>query len=139
MRRIDCSCHMWGDRFSPCAAEKLTGLSFAHKEEPGQIGTSRPHLGTPLPYGSGTLKFGQVWDCSEPSFLKWLNDIKKSIPAFRQAGAEDITLDFFVVYNYQCNLEAEPDFFLALGQLGIPVTMSCWVDENLPEDDLDSE
>jgi hypothetical protein len=33
-------------------------------------------------------------------------------------------------------LEAEPAFFLALARLGIPVSLSCWEDENLPEQEV---
>jgi hypothetical protein len=86
-----------------------------------------------MPHGRAILDFTTLVDCSEPLFLKWLDDIGKSIPAFKQAGAENIVLEFLVAYKYTCNLEAEPDFFAALARLGLPVTMSCWVDENLPD------
>ena len=136
MRKIDCLCHVTGDRFSPSAAEKRTGLVFADKVEPGELGTFRPYLGIPVPYGTGTLEFNGIRSCSAPDFLKWLDDIRRSIPLFKEEGAEDIALDFLVAYKYQCNLEAEPDFFLALAQLGIPVSLSCWEDENLPEQEV---
>ena len=77
-----------------------------------------------------------IRDCSSPEFLRWLTDIKKSLPLFKEWGADDISLDFIVAYKYQCNLEAEPAFFLALARLGIPGSLSCWEDENLPEQEV---
>jgi hypothetical protein len=136
MRKIDCLCHVTGDKFSPSAAEKRTGLVFARKVEPGEIGTSGLHRGEPVPYGYARLEFCNVRSCSAPNFLKWLDDIRRSIPLFRKEGAEDIDLDFIVAYKAQCNLEAEPQFFLALAQLGIPVSLSCWEDEDLPDEEV---
>jgi hypothetical protein len=136
MRKIDCFCHVTGDNFSPSAAEKVTGLVFANKVEPGEIGTFAPYRGKSVPYGHGRLDFCMIRSCSAPDFLKWLDDIRRSIPLFRKEGAEDIDLDFIVAYKGQCNLEAEPRFFLALAQLGIPVSLSCWEDEDLPEEEV---
>ena len=136
MTKIDCICNVTGDRFSPSAAEDRTELVFVDKVEPGDLGTFGPYHGKPVPYGTAMLEFNDIMDCSSPEFLKWLDDIRRSIPLFKEEGAEDIALDFLVAYKYQCNLEAEPDFFLALAKLGIPVSLSCWEDENLPEQEV---
>jgi hypothetical protein len=136
MVKIHCILHVWGDWFSPTKTEKRTGLRFTAKRERGQISDLGVYRGRPLPYGDASLDYGEVVDCSDPVFLEWLSQIKHAIPEFRDAGAEKIELDFLVAYKYQCNLDAESDFFIALGQLGIPVTMSCWVDESLPEPEI---
>jgi hypothetical protein len=133
MRQIECFCTVYGEQFSPSEAEKLTGWAFAEHEEPGSASEDDYDGGLPVTHGWGNYDFGELNDCSDPSFMNWLENVKKTIPVLQRAGAERIVLEFLVAYKGQCNLEAQPDFFAAVARLGLPVTMSCWEDKDLPE------
>jgi hypothetical protein len=136
MRQIECFCTIRGESFSPKKAAKLTGWVFAEQDEPGPLSDEDSRRGLPIPPGWANYDFGLLNDCSDPCFIRWLENVKNNIPMLVYAGAEKIVLEFLVAYKGQCNLEAEPDFFAAIARLGLPVTMSCWEDESLPEPEI---
>jgi hypothetical protein len=116
-------CLVQGARFSPATAERISGVGLSDKNEPGAIGNVGRYKDKPIPYGSATLESHPPVDLDT-----LLDTLSRCIQAFRDAGAEDITLhcDFF--YRGQCNLELSLAQITCLSKLQIPITISCYVE-----------
>jgi hypothetical protein len=120
-------CHLQGDNFSPKKVEGSTGLAFAKKNEPGEIGTVGRYKGTAIPYGSATLQLsGEALSASQDVLREFLALIKRNLDAFRKNGASDVTLDLVVFHDGQCNLEFSIDELREITQLGLPLTLSTY-------------
>ena len=128
--KIDCHCLLQGEDFSPSTVEKQTSLVFHKKNEPSEKGSIGRYRNRPIPYGSAELKFEA--DSITPDMLSpkshSLTVLRKNIKLFRDAGATMIVLHFDVAYEGQCNIEISPDLLSKLAELGIPVTISCFED-----------
>lgn len=130
MWQIECSVQIWGDSFSPAAAESLTGLTFARTNEPGQIAERGRYAGQPLPYGSAELRLAANPVVGTADFVAPFSDaltsLRISAEQFRKVGATDITVHFDVAYEAQCNLELKPVSLALLNTLDLPVTITCF-------------
>jgi len=116
--------HLQGTAFSPAAAERQTGLSFAEKNELGDLGTRGRYPGQPLPFGSATFSAPPGVVASER--LDWILDaVLPHLEMLRGLGAIEGWLHSTVYYDVQCNLAYRPDQLRRLAQLGIPYTLSC--------------
>jgi len=122
---------LWGEAFSPSTAEKQTGIVFDAKNEPGEIARSGRYRNQPTPHGSATIKFEDDLSSCDPLTTQSLNVLAESIPAFREAGATTIVIHCDVAYRDQCNLEMSPGFLAAIARLGVPLTLTCYQDDNL--------
>lgn len=134
MLNIYVDCNLWGERFSPGAVERETGIVFDRKNERGDIGTIGRYRGQPLPYGGATLVLREGGERGEMVPPKAIRLIARNLDIFRQAGATEIQIDVVVAYGGQCNLQMSPGLLRDLAALGIPFTLSCYEDEDLRED-----
>jgi hypothetical protein len=66
--------------------------------------------------------------------LNTLRTLSRKLKFFRKAGANDITVDIIVAYGGQCNLEMDTEFLATVAALKVPLTISCYEDEDLRED-----
>lgn len=118
-----------GSDFSPANAERVSGVSFSKKNEPGSTGTTGRYRGQPLPYGSGELVDSEnEIDLQNPNVM-FFAVIERIAPACLAAGATLMLLHIDVAYTDQCNIEFSHEFVAALAQLGISITMSCFEDD----------
>ena len=118
-------CEVQGDRFSPRAAESMTGLALVRKNEPGEIGSIGRFKGQPIPYGAAAVEVPDdlSWDA------KWkllLITMAMHIEALRECGAESIVLDLGCFHEGQCNLAFSSEQLSQVAALGIPFTISCY-------------
>jgi len=122
-----------GKVFSPAEAERVTGIRFTVKNEPGDIGTTGRYRGHPTPYGAAQIDFedeGMTGDMISPE-SRILDLLERHITAFRNAGAEEIILHLDVTFRTrQCNLEQSPALLARLAALNIYVTISCNLEES---------
>lgn len=121
-------CHLQGDAFSPQKVEDSTGLQFATKNEPGEIGTLGRYRGTATPYGSATLQPSEDLVSRSPEdALRWLLDsVKKNLETFRRNGASSVTLDLVVFHDGQCNMEFSAQELRDIAELGLPLALSAY-------------
>jgi len=56
------------------------------------------------------------------------------VEAFKKAEATDIEIEINVAYGGQCNLEMDTEFPATIAALKVPLTISCYEDEDLRED-----
>ena len=130
---------LWGESFSPSAAEKRTGIVFDVKNEPGEIARTGRYRNRPSPYGSAIIKFEDDRSSCDPLSAQSLNILIKNIQTFREAGATTIVLHCDVAYLDQCNLEMSPGFLAAIARLEIPFTISCSQDDSVEIDDIQTD
>jgi hypothetical protein len=123
MLLIKAKCSLYGEGFSPKAAEVLTGLSFKEKNELHEIGTRGRYIGKPIPYGNAILE-AQVEHAS--NLDKILDLIGNHLTIFRDCGAEDIVLHCDVFFDKQCNFEFSEPQLAKISKLNIPLTISCY-------------
>jgi len=127
MVKISAHCLIQGDSFSPSVAEKLSNIVFVEKNEPGSIGNNGRYKGIPVPYGSATLEVETLQNDSN-GIDALINTLKECIVKLRQAGADDIILHCDVFYEDQCNFELAVHQIVAMAQMKIPMTISCYND-----------
>jgi hypothetical protein len=136
---IDVAFHVTGDTFSPGKAEKATGLTFAKKNEVGDIGTIGRNKGKPAPYGSGELRapFEHVYSDHEHTQhcdfgLHWLADIlERHVATFIACGGDEVYVSLGVFYQDQCNMSISSEAMRKIGSCGIPLHISCYEDDDL--------
>ena len=119
-----------GDEFSPAEAERVTGLRFAEKQEPGDLGLSGRFKGKPTPYGFATLQPpDETWN--EDKKLTWLLDAAlPHVETLKRLGADWNRVHIDYAYTAQCNLAFEPELIAKLARLGLPFTISCYREES---------
>src|SRR3954471_23709024 len=97
MIRVFAVLRAWGEKFSPSEAERLAGILFSEKSEPGELGARGRYAGKPRPYGTAEL---QASDADEAAAVArrtllddaWLKKVAALAPPCRLAGATDIEL-----------------------------------------------
>lgn len=119
----------WGKNFSPSRARTETSVTFTKENEVGEIGKSGKYKLKPYDYGSASIDF--EWNDNDGSFLvpiELLNLLKLHKEKFHTLGAEEIQIFVTIAYQNQCNLEFDPAFMKAVADLGIPLLLSCYED-----------
>ena len=124
------SCSLWGNTFSPKAVEAKTGIVFDKENEPGDIAISGPYRNQPTPYGSAYISLQVDPSSCDPLSPESFQILARNIPVAMEAGATDIVIHCDVDYYGQCNLEMSPEFLAGIADLGVPFTISCWLDED---------
>lgn len=114
--------HVYGEKFSPRAAEKLTNIFFTEKTEPGDIGNHGRYKGKKIPIGRADII---LRGDNNQVIISAINIICSKIDDLRSVGAESIVLHLAINYNTQCNLDFPPSLLLKISSLGIPLTISC--------------
>jgi len=111
-----------GEKFSPRAAEKLSGINFTEKNEPGDIANFGRYKGEMRPFGSASIviRGGNV-----DVLMKLLEIIEGKIQEFKSQGADYLVIHLAINYKTQCNLEFSPAEIKKISDLGIPFTISC--------------
>jgi hypothetical protein len=127
---IEARCTFWGETFSPRVASELTSLSFAEKNERGEIAVAGRYKGQALPYGSSTLLPPQQLTPNNAYFgIEWLAGVlARHQGAFESAGASQFVLRIDVYHDGQCNLEFTPSLIQKLAGSPAPVALSCYED-----------
>ncbi len=120
MIKIRAYCLLQGMNFSPALAESRTGLSLENKNEVGETGRSGRYKDRPVPYGSAELTASDT--------DRIIGILEKHIGTFRSCHAETVILHFDVSYDTQCNLEFGPELIKKISDLQIPLTISCYAD-----------
>ncbi|ULA66706.1 MAG: hypothetical protein LZF62_140006 [Nitrospira sp.] len=118
-----------GDTFSPRLAESITGLTFSTKNEPGEIGSIGRYKGLPRPYGMAILKapFDSATMTGSQMPEEWIADaLTQHIKFIRSCGATEIHVSITVAWKGQCNLGFRKDFLSKIGQLNVPMSVSCY-------------
>jgi hypothetical protein len=128
MYTLTALCNIWGERFSPLAAESSTGLVFSQRNEPFEVGKGGRYANKPIPYGAATV------DASSPTGTSsnldsLLEIIEPQISSLRLLGAEEIVLHCDVFHNGQCNFEFSKSQLDRIARLKLPLTISCYRDD----------
>ncbi len=113
-----------GKSFSPSLAEIKTGLRFASKNEPGDVGKKGRYRNVPTPHGAARLELSND---NYSALQELLGILSKNINLLRDCGAEEIKYYLTVSYKpeeEQCNLEFDALFLKALGELDVPLLIS---------------
>lgn len=127
--KMDIRCHFYGEEFSPKMFEQLTGLKLVKKIEVGETLKVGIYKGNPSDYGSGQLCPPIEFQGNEDFGLGWIAlTLSKQIEVLRRCGTEKIDLVIGVWYDKQCNLVFEPESIKLIGELGIPLQVSCYED-----------
>lgn len=131
MIRVSAVLSVWGEKFSPAEAERLAGIVFSTKNEPGEPGVRGRYAGKPRPYGSADLEASdaeQAAAAARRALLDhvWLKKVATVIPPCRLAGATDVELHLDIAHDGQCNVNFSPEEMRSLAELGIPLTLSCF-------------
>jgi len=121
----DCRFIMMGDSFSPKRAEDLFGIEFATKHEVGEIALRGRYMNQPYPNGYGVLKIGSM----EENFDDFAGKVVNWVKSFGSLGVQDAWFHVDVEYYNQCNLEFSVELLKVLGNLNIPLTVTCYESE----------
>ena len=126
------SCSLWGEQFSPKSAAEESGILLEDASEVGELGTRWRYRGLPQPYGMAFIRAPAEIPAAER--LSWIAAaVSRHLPTFRKHGAEQVVLDLSVGYKHQCNLEFSPQELRSIADLGIPFTITCVWDDDLPD------
>ncbi|MEH7014699.1 hypothetical protein V7087_28470 [Neobacillus niacini] len=129
IKEMDIRCHFYGEKFSPKVVEKLIGITLKNKIEVGDISNRGRNKGKPADYGNGELCPPKDFKDNEDFGLYWIAlTLSKHIDIFRKCGAENIDLVIGVWNEKQCNLVFKPESIKLIGELGIPLQVSCYED-----------
>lgn len=127
IKEMDIRCHFYGEKFSPKVVEQLTGFTLENKIEVGEISHKGRNKGKPSDYGNGELCPPKDYKDKEDFGLLWIAEaLYKHIDVIRSSGAEDIDLVIGVFYEGQCNFVFEPESIKLIGELGLPLQVSCY-------------
>jgi hypothetical protein len=135
MVRARAICTASGPTFSPRAAEMQTGLAFARKTEPGEVNELDRYQGHPPGHGRAELalqEYGSMADLTGKSQATF-DALARSLEALRRAGATDLRLRFDVEYAGACVLDLPSELLRKLGDLGLPLTISCYETQETEE------
>jgi hypothetical protein len=126
------SCSLSGEQFSPKRAAEESGVLLQDASEVGELGTLGRYRGLPQPYGMAFVRAPAEIPAAER--LSWIvAAVSRHLPTFRRHGADEVVLDLSVGYKHQCNLVFSPDELRCIADLGIPFTISCVWDDDLPD------
>jgi hypothetical protein len=127
IKEMDIRCHLYGEKFSPKLVEQLTGVTLENKIEVGEISNKGRNKGRPSDYGNGELCPQKDLKTEGDFGLNWIAlHLSKYIDVFRRCGAENIQLVIGVWYDKQCNLVFDAESIKLIGELGIPLQVSCY-------------
>lgn len=118
---------MCGGEFSPEATEAAAGILFTKKHEKGELGHHGRHKGQPVPYGFAELAVAEPSGFLQVPNEEFFGSARKVLDAARGLGAVDASIHIDVEYDVQCNLEISPAVQEAVGRLGVPITITCWM------------
>ncbi|WP_078410728.1 hypothetical protein [Priestia abyssalis] len=132
--RIEASCRMSGDRFSPDLLEKKTGWQLERKKEVGELSKRGP-----LAYGMADLcpPDNLPYDENNQVGLEWVVDtVYPYIQVIKDCGADDVYLDIAVYSNPNSssgNMVFEPELLRKIANLN----MAFWIShyENYDENE----
>jgi hypothetical protein len=128
MIRVRATCTVSGPNFSPRTAEAQTGLRFARKSEPGELSEVDRYQGHTPGHGRAELAlqdYGTVGDLTGKN-AGTLEALGRSLEALRRSGATDLRLKFDVEYAGPCAFDFSADLLRRLGDLGLPLHISCF-------------
>lgn len=112
-----------GERFSPEAAERATGLILLDKREPGHIGQRGRYRGKPVPYGVATLDAPR--NVHRGDKLSWVLDTAlPHIDTFRDLGADRSEVWVVEHFDAQINMAYTPSELGKLARVGLPLCVS---------------
>lgn len=117
-----------GPTFSPRAAQAQTGLRFSRASEPGELSEVDRYQGHTAGSGRAELpiqEYGLASDLASKNMAA-LDALARSIEALRRAGATDLAFRFDVEFAGQCILDFPPELLRKIGDLGLPLTISCY-------------
>ncbi|TCZ79380.1 hypothetical protein E0485_05830 [Paenibacillus albiflavus] len=127
IKQIAC-CHLEGVNFSPSKVIMKTKLSLQNIKERNQPLNLGPNKGTPSPTGSASISFEESSDDNNNSLYLLVETLKKHLTTIRNCGAEEIYIYLGVWYKDQCNLAFDPEILREIGELRIPLWVSCYQD-----------
>ena len=128
MVRVRAICIAKGASFSPRAAEVQTGLRFSRKQEPGELSEVDRYQGHTSGQGRAELSLqdvGALEDLSGKNAAA-LDALARSLESLRRAGATELSLRFDIEYAGTCALHLPPDLLKKLGDLGLPLVITCF-------------
>lgn len=126
---MDIRCLLTGRHFSPKILEQLTGLTLENKVEVGELRKGGRKRGKPSEDGSGELCPPKDLSGKKDFGLLWIAEVLyKHIDVISSSGAESVDLIIGVWYEKQCNLVFEPEAIKLIGEMGIPLQVSCYED-----------
>lgn len=126
MIKVQASCLIYGESFSPRKFENETGLKLSQANEKGDIGKVGKSRNKPIPYGSGILEFPEDAEFALSSDSRLLRALTRFMEEAKVAGAEDIDIYLNIEYTDQCNFTLDPEFLKIVSQLSIPISISCY-------------
>ena len=115
-----------GDNFSPKKVENDTDMLFSNKNEKGEIAKQGRYKGKPLPYGSADIIPPNTLQGEKQKLLYIIDKYNKSKNKIKEFDDIDIVFHIDVDYQNQCNLAFDVDILEKIANLKIPVTISCW-------------
>jgi hypothetical protein len=128
------TCIVWGEEFSPSLAVKKLGIELYDNTEPGEITSRGRWMGKPSPFGFGTIKLKAKGSYQE-GLEEILDILKSNLKNLKSLGGnvDYICIDIF--YKQQCNLEFNPKELKMIGDMGIPLCISCCESEEPSNND----
>jgi hypothetical protein len=128
MVRVRAICIASGPGFSPKTAEAQSGLRFSRKTEPGELSEVDRYQGHAPGYGRAELslqEYGLVSDLTGKNSSA-LDALSRSLEALKRSGATELRLRFDIEFAGQCVLDFPSDLLKKLGDLGLPLHISCF-------------
>lgn len=128
MVRVRATCICNGPGFSPRAAESQSGLRFSRKSEPGELSEVDRYQGHAPGHGRAELplqEYGMFSDLTGKNSSP-LDALARSLEALRRSGATEIRLRFDIEYHGQAVFDLPPELLKKLGDLGLPLHISCF-------------
>lgn len=116
-----------GPDFAPQRAEEVGGFEFTSRTDRGSRMERGRYKGLPAPYGAGNFALPN-FSAASPKPLE-LSQLEKVVRHSRSAGATSIVLQLEVAFVAQCNFEVSPELLAALGELSVPLTITCFEQE----------
>jgi hypothetical protein len=126
MVKIRASCLMFGPEFSPRKFEELSGVRLVRSNEPGSMGGQGGPGSDPAAYGSGSIEVSSEAEVNWRRLDELLVVVKACVGHARACGAERISLECSLFHDGQCNFGLSPAQLKLMGDLGIPVAISCY-------------
>ncbi|ANE45877.1 hypothetical protein SY83_05665 [Paenibacillus swuensis] len=128
-KRIDATCYMTGDKFSPELLQQKTNWQLQSISEVGDVRTLGPSKGKPLTYGAAELRPPDdlPYDDDVEIGLHWVvNAVLPFKKYIIECGADYVYLDIAVYFEGQCNLAFEPELIKKIAALDMPFWISCY-------------
>lgn len=128
MVRARAVCLVSGPSFSPRAAEALTGLRFSRRSEPGELSEVDRYQGHSKGPGRAEIplqEYGTPTDLGGKNMAA-LDALARSLEALRRAGATDLKIRVDIEYAGPCVIDFPAELLRKLGDLGLPLVMSCY-------------